>query len=84
VAQPTVQRCLASRVLTQSGRQDVAEDAFLDDGRIDAAARNRLSYGNGAKLGCLERFQSAKKFSGGESGGPNDDGMTHVTSPEGA
>ena len=84
VAEPAVQRRLSRRILSEAGREDVAEDAFLDERRIDAGARDGFAHGNRAELGGLEAFQLAEKFSRRQASGADDDGRSHVTSPRDA
>ena len=64
---------LTCRRLTEPRRDDVAHDAFLDDGRVDAGARNGLTDHDGAELWGSERLQRSEELAGcGSSGGNND------------
>ena len=50
IGQPAVERRLPRRVLAEAGRDDVAHDAFVDDGRVDAGARDRFAHDERAEL----------------------------------
>ena len=75
--EPAVERRLARRVLPLAGGDDVAHDAFVDGGGIDAGAAHRLAHGDGAELGRGEIFQGAEELARRRPGGGDDNRLTH-------
>ena len=51
IPEPAAERRLAGGRLPQTGRHDVAHDALVDLGRVDAGARDRLTDHPGAEIG---------------------------------
>ena len=56
---------------------DVAHDAFVDGGGIDAGAADRLAHGDGAELGGGEVFQGTEELAGRRARRGNDNRLTH-------
>ena len=50
IGQAAAQRRLARGILSAAGGDDVAHDAFVDDGRIDAGAAHRFGDDERAEL----------------------------------
>ena len=77
IGQAAVERRLARGVLAEAGGHDVAHDAFVDDGRVDAGAANGFGDDQRAELGSGEVLQRAQKLAGRRPDGADDDGLTH-------
>ena len=73
IGKPAVQRRLPRRVLAVARLDDVAHDALVDRGRIDAGAPHRLAHDQRAELRRRELLQRAEKLSGGRADGGDDD-----------
>src|SRR5262249_8270963 len=72
VGQTAAKCSLASRCLPESGGDDVADDALLDDGRIDAGSANGIGDDHGAQLRGAEVFQRTEELAGRGSHGGDD------------
>ena len=60
-----------------AGADDVAQDALVDGGRVDAGAAHGFAHGHRAELGRLEILQPAEELAGRRANGADDDGFTH-------
>jgi len=72
-AEAAVERRLARGILTAAGLDDVAHDALVNRGRIDARAPDRFAHGQRAKLRRREALERAKKLAGRCPNGGDDD-----------
>src|SRR5262245_34268769 len=64
VREAASKRRLSSRRLPESRGHNVAHDAFLDDGRIDASPSHGFGYDHRAKLRRAEVLQRTEEFAG--------------------
>ena len=72
----TAAQCrLPGRRLAEAGRDDVAHDAFVDDGGVDAGAGDGFADDDGAELRGGELLQRPEELAGRGSNGGNDDGV---------
>src|SRR5439155_9618160 len=78
VGQPAVERRLARRVLAETGGDDVAHDALVDDLRIDAGPANSFRHHQRSQLGRGEALERAEELPRRRAHGGDDDGLTHV------
>ena len=77
VGEPGLEGRLPRRRLAQAGRDDVAENAFVDLRGIQPGARDRLAHREGAQVGRRERLEHAQELARGRTRGAEDDGITH-------
>ena len=77
VVETALERRLSRRRLAEAGADDVAENALVDGGRVDAGAAHGFTHGNGTQFGRLEILQAAEELAGRRSHGADDDGFTH-------
>ena len=75
--QSAAERRLPGGGLAEAGGDDVAHDALVDDGRVDAGACHGLAHDQRAELGGSEVLQRAEELAGRESDGADDDGFAH-------
>ena len=78
VGQPSAQRCLTGRRLSESGRDDVAHDAFVNDRGIDARPAHSFPDDHRPELRRGEVLERAQKLSRRQAGGRDDDGFHDV------
>ena len=77
VGQSAAKRGLPRGVLSQTGADDVAHDALVDQGRIDAGATNRFGDDERAEIGRGEVLQRAEKFAGRRADRADDHRFAH-------
>ena len=78
IGEPALERRLPGRRLAGAGRDDVAHDAFVDRGGIDACPPDCFADDHRAELRRGEVFQRAEKFAGRKTNGTDDDRFTHI------
>src|SRR5215471_1892650 len=74
-SEPSKDRSLARRVLTETGGKHVAHDAFVDHCRIDPGALHSFTHHNRAQLSCAEIREAALELSHWSATGGDDDGV---------
>src|SRR5205085_5297413 len=79
--QPAAQGGLAGGVLSESCRDYVSHDDFIDERSLQTGTFNSGFDNNCAKLCCIHRFQSALKFSNGRTNSADDDDVFHGGKP---
>ena len=75
--QASAERRLTRGVLTLPGCDDVAHDAFVDDGGFDAGAADGFGDNERAELRRGELFQRAQEFASRRTDSADDDGVSH-------
>ena len=79
IGEAALERRLPRRRLADAARDDVAHDAFVDDGGIDARARHRFAHDHGAELRRGEVLQRAEELSGRKTNRTDDECVSHRT-----
>ena len=72
--EPGAERGLAGRVLAEPGRDDVAHQALVDGGRLDAGAGDGFAHDQGAELRGGEALEGAQELAGRDADRGDDDG----------
>jgi hypothetical protein len=78
IGEPALERRLPRRRLADAPRHDVAHDALVDGGGIDARPLDGFANHHGAQLGSGEVLQRAEEFSGGEAYSTDDECVSHI------
>jgi hypothetical protein len=79
VPQASVERRLPRGVLSVAGLNDVAHDAFVNRGGIDARACHGFAHHHRAEFGRFEIFEGAEELASGGADRGEDDGFAHVS-----
>jgi hypothetical protein len=79
IGQAGLDDCLARRVLAVAGGEHLAQDDFVDAGRIEPDLRQQVLDDVCAKFGCRNFCQRATKFADGRAAGSNDYDIFHVS-----
>ena len=75
--QSAAERRLPGGRLAEPGGDDVAHDALVDDGRVDAGSCDGLAHDERAELRGGEFLERSQELTRRESDGADDDGFAH-------